>query len=315
MLQSCQIGTSGIWKNDNIEKEKKAQVKVLNDKLFKAIKSNDATDLKAMMSDSLIQQGGDINNFVNQVHAAFKANSYRILDEYYVHNSTTRITNTIPGISGENSYVINYLALNKEMFISLLLPNGQDNEALILAIYGNYDNEWKLNILKIGQYSLFKKNATDYYKLAKSCYDKKYLIDAYTNINLSERLLRPANDIITFQKDGEINAFNDKIKNELNTNFPLPLTLDKISSKPKVFRIYPEMGDEGFCPMVQYLTTLNMKDTISLKEENEKVKKEARTLFKGIDQDKKYIFFQAFNELPNGQKVVEHYGFIDQLGK
>ena len=95
----------------------------------------------------------------------------------------------------------------------------------------------------------------------------------------------------------------------------MPLTLDKISSKPKVFRIYPEMGDEGFCPMVQYLTSLNLKDTISLKAENEKIKKEARTLFKGIDQDKKYIFFQAFNELPDGQKLVEHYGFIDQLAK
>jgi len=199
-FQSCNVGTSGIWKNDNIEKEKKAQVKVLNDKLFNSIASNDATNLKAIMSDSLLQQGGDMNNFVNQVHAVFKADSYRILDEYYVQNSTTGITNTIPGISGDNSYVINYLALNKEMFVSLLLPNGQDNEALILAIYGKYGNEWKLNILKIGQYTLFKKTATDYYKLAKSCYDRKYLIDAYTNINLSERLLDLQTKYLRFKK-------------------------------------------------------------------------------------------------------------------
>jgi hypothetical protein len=315
VLIGCNIGTSGIWKNDNIEHEKKAQLKALNDKLFNAITNNDASNLKAMMSDAAIQSGGDINNFTDQVSAALKTDSYKILDEYYVQSSTTGINNTIPGIAGDDSYVINHLVSNKEMFVSLLLPNGQGNEALILAIYGKYNNEWKLNILKIGQYTLFNKTATDYYKLAKSCYDKKYLVDAYTNINLSERLLRPANDIFIFQKEGEINVFNDKIKNELNKSFALPLTLDKISSKPKVFRIYPEMGDEGFCPMVQYLTSLNLKDTISLKTENEKIKKEVRTLFKGIDQDKKYIFFQAFNELPDGQKMVEHYGFIDQLAK
>lgn len=40
-LQSCNIGTSGTWENDNIDKDKKEQIKVLNDKLFKAIISND----------------------------------------------------------------------------------------------------------------------------------------------------------------------------------------------------------------------------------------------------------------------------------
>ncbi|HEX4851799.1 MAG TPA: hypothetical protein VFV08_13375, partial [Puia sp.] len=202
VAQSCHVGASGIWKNDHIEKEKKAEIAVLDDKLFKAISSNDAAGLKAIMSDSLIQRGGDINKFVSQINSAFKVNSYRIVDQYYVQNTATNLISTIPGISGDSSYMINYLAVNKEMFVSLLLPNGQSNEALILAIYGNYNNKWKLNILKIGQYSLLNKNAIDYYKLALSCYNKKFLIDAYTNINLSERLLKPADTFFEFQKEG-----------------------------------------------------------------------------------------------------------------
>ena len=313
-LQSCNVGTSGTWKNDNIDKDKKEQIKVLNDKLFKAITTNDVAGVKVLMSDKLLEKGGsDLDKLINQVSSSFKADNYRILDEYNVHNSTTGIGNTLPsGISGDNDYVINYQALNKEMYVSLLLPTGLDNELLITVIYGNYDNQWKINILQFGQYSLFKKTAPDYYKLAKESYDKSYLIDAVNYVGLSKQCLRPANDFFQFQKEKDINEFYDKVMKEVNTKFTFPLTLDNIDTKPKVFRIFPEMINEGFFPMVYYLSDINIKDTTALKIENEKVKQEVERLFTGIDKDKKFVFYWAFNEIPDGKKLVEHYGFIDK---
>lgn len=316
-LQSCNLGTSGTWENDNIDKDKKEQIKVLNDKLFKAIISNDVAGVKSLMSDKLLEKGvSDLDKLINQISFSFKANSYRILDEYNVHNSTTGIGNTLPsGISGDNDYVINYQALNKEMYVSLLLPNGLDNELLITAIYGNYDNQWKLNILQFGQYSLFKKTAPDYYKLAKESYNKSYLIDAVNYAGLSRQCLRPANDFFQYQKEKEINEFYDKVMKEVNTKFTFPLTLDNIETKPKVFRIFPEMMNEGFFPMVYYLSDIDLKNTTALKIENEKVKKEVGRLFTGIDKDKKFVFYWAFKEIPDGKKLVEHYGFIDKRTK
>lgn len=313
-LQSCNVGTSGTWKNDNIDKEKKEQIKVLNNKLFKAITNNDVAGVKALMSDKLLEKSGsDLDKLINQVSSSFKSDSYRILDEYNVHNSTTGIGNTLPsGISGDNDYVINYQALNKEMYVSLLLPTGLDNELLITVIYGNYDNQWKINILQFGQYSLFKKTAPDYYKLAKESYDKSYLIDAVNYAGLSKQCLRPANDFFQFKKEKDINEFYDKVMKEVNTKFTFPLTLDNVDTKPKVFRIFPEMINEGFFPMVYYLSDINLKDTTALKIENEKVKQEVGRLFTGIDKDKKFVFYWAFNELPDGKKLVEHYGFIDK---
>jgi hypothetical protein len=99
---------------------------------------------------------------------------------------------------------------------------------------------------------------------------------------------------------------------EVNTKFTFPLTLDNIDTKPKVFRIFPEMINEGFFPMVYYLSDINIKDTTALKIENEKVKQEVGRLFTGIDKDKKFVFYWAFNEIPDGKKLVEHYGFIDK---
>ncbi|WP_281232416.1 hypothetical protein [Flavobacterium gelatinilyticum] len=82
ILQSCNVGTTGSWKNENIEKEKREEISHLNDKLFKAVQSNNITDVKSLMSDKLLKQAGseadkiitDISNFV-------KADNYKILDE------------------------------------------------------------------------------------------------------------------------------------------------------------------------------------------------------------------------------------------
>lgn len=313
-IQSCKLGNSGIWKNDNIDKDTKEQIKVLNDKLFKAITTNNVNDIKLLMSEKLLEKGvSDLDKLIHQISNSFKADSYRILDEYNVHNSTTGIGNTIPsGLSGDKDYTIHYQALNKEMYVSLLIPNGLENEMLIMAIYGKYGNDWKINILQFGQYSLFSKIAPDYYKLAKESYDKSYLIDAVNNVGLAKLCLRPANQFFQYRKEKEINEFYDKIMKEVNSTYQFPLTLDNIESKPKVFRIFPEMIDEGFFPMVYYLTNINLEDTIALEKENVQVKKEVSRIFPGIDQDKKFVFYWAFNELPDGERIVEHYGYVDQ---
>lgn len=318
-LQSCNLGTSGTWRNDNIEKDKREQIKILNDKLFKAIISNDVTGVKALMSNKLLENGtSGLDKLISQISTSIKSDSYKILDEYNVHNSTTGIGNTLlSGISGENDYVIKYQALNKEMYASLLLPQGLNDELLITAIYGKYDNQWKINILQFGQYSLFKKTAPNYYKLAKESYDKSYLIDAVNYIGLSKQCLRPANDFFQYQKEKDINEFYDNVMKEVNSRYTFPLTLHNVDTKPKVFRIYPQEMSEGIFPAVLYLTNINLKDTTALKIENEKVKIEVGKLFPGIDKEKKAVLYRAFNELPNSSntKVVKNYGFVDLLAE
>ncbi len=315
ILQGCNFGASGIWVNDNIDKEKQEQIKEINDKLFKALLNNDAAGVKALMSDKLIESGvADLDKLINKVSSSLKADGYRILDEYNVRHSTTGIGTTLPSVkSGDNDYLISYVPLNKEMYLSLLLPNGLDNELLITAIYGNYDNQWKLNILQIGQYSLFNKTGPDYFKLAKESYNKSHLIDAVNYIGLAKQVLKPADKFFQYEKEKEINEFYEKAMKEAYLKFTFPLTLNNIKTRPKIFRIQPEMINEGFFPMVSYLTNIDMKDTTVLKIENEKVKKEVGQIFLGIDKDKKYVFYRAFEEMPDGKKLVEHFGFVDKL--
>lgn len=317
-FQSCNlgVGTNATWKNENINQEKKEQIKILNDRLFTAITSNDVSTVKSLMSDNLIEKADkDLEQIINQVSSSFQSDSYKVLHEYNVHNSKANMNTTLPsGLSNDDDYVLNYQALNKETYVSLLLPTGLENDLLITVVYGNYKNQWKINILQFGQYSLFGKIAPEYYKLAKESYEKSHLIDAVNYIGLSLECLRPAaNEVFKYRLEKEIDEFNEKIMDEIYSKFTFPLALDHINSKPKVFRIYPQITDEGFFPMVCYLSDINLKDTTMLKSENEKVKIEVGKLFTGIDKDKKYVFYSVFNELPNDNKLVERYGFVDQL--
>ena len=300
-------------KNEHINKETKEQIRSLTDKLFDAILTNDIGIIQAMFATQVLEtQGEEMEKLVARMHSSFQAQSYRMLDEYHVQNAATEAIYSVgPGIPGDNDYLIHYLPPHPETFVALLIPNGLDSDFLITAIYAKHDDQWKLDVLQFGQYGLFNKNAPRYYDTAKEYHDKGYLIDALNNMELNQLCLRPAGELWEYQKHQEMMEFYEKLKNEFNTKFPLPLTLDNIESKPQIFRIHAGILNDGFSPMVLYLTSIPLDNTAALEAENENVKVEVNRIFTGINVGKKYVFYRAYHELPDGEKEVDHYGFVD----
>ena len=135
-LQSCNVGTSGTWKNENIDKKKREQIKLLNDKLYNSIFTQNISEIKSLLSDDLLEQeGNNIDKILAQVHNSISAKKYKILYEYYIQNSKTNILNSLPsGNLNKYAYSVQYQAINREMYVSLLLPEGQDNEFLMSVI-------------------------------------------------------------------------------------------------------------------------------------------------------------------------------------
>lgn len=83
---------------------------------------------------------------------------------------------------------ISRFKLRKEIKIIEGIITDSGDELVILAIYGNYNDQWKLNILQAMGYSYFKMTSVDYYKLTKECYQKSYLVDAVLNIDIAKGL-------------------------------------------------------------------------------------------------------------------------------
>ena len=266
------------------------------------------------MSPGLLEKwNSDSSKFINLI-TSLGVDSYDILDEYHVHASSAETSVTVlSGNNDDNDYTFTFNCVNKDSYVSLLLLNDNGNQFLLAAVYGKYQNGWKLNILKLGQYSFFGKTAPDYYHSAKLDDKKMYLIDAVDNITISNACLQPAGTLWHFIREKEIIDFRDSVLREANAKYELPLTLDNVKGKPKIFRIFPNRAKEGFTPMIYYTTNINLEDTIALKIQNEKIRKEVDSIFTGIQKNNKFICYGVFNEIPEGKETDHGYVFVDTL--
>jgi hypothetical protein len=158
-LQGCGYNGSvyGTWKNDHINFDKRAEIEILNHKLINCIKYNDVVGAKSIMSDTLKKVAGtDIDTLVTRISSAFLTDQYTVLDEYNVHNLASGVSNSLHANSeNDNDYTIEYLALNREMYVSLLLVSDLTGDILVTVIYGNYDGKWEINVLQVGRYSMY----------------------------------------------------------------------------------------------------------------------------------------------------------------
>ena len=314
-FQSCNVGGSGTWKDENIDLELKTEIAALDKQVLNAVFNNSPESLKKVMSDELRKKTDDnIRQMIEKVSGAVQGANYEILNQYYVENSTTGVGNTVmSGISGADDYIISYKAVNKEMFVSLILLKNELDELLVTNVYGKYPEGWKLNILQFGQYRLNGNNAPQFYEMAKADYEKGYLIDAANHMFLSSQLANPANKFWKYQKEGEMRHFYETLMSEVKGKYTFPLAMDNIESQPQILSVYLQRTQEGYFPMVEYLTQIDIQDTVKTKEENDKIHQSIGQVFNGLDKDKAYLFYKAFSEMPNGQTPVSTYGFVKEL--
>jgi hypothetical protein len=308
-LGGCTAST-GNW-NDHIDSDSRTQIKAMNERVIEAIHKNNSQKLITLFSNELkAESGTEIPDFLNKIHSSFESENYTLLDEYMTTNSAVGTTATVlKGVSGESVYKINYPVITKETYISLIIIDGIINKVLLTCMYGKYGEEWKVNVLRVGDYSYFDKNAVDFYKQAKSNYENGHLIDAATDITMVQQTAVPAENFFQYQKEDEMKAFAKNVFKEANEKYPMPMKVEAIKTIPQIYNIMPKPMNEGVFPMVSYISKINLKDTVSLKAENEELKKVIGTLFPGIDKNKKYVFFQAYNDIPNGRTPTEHFGF------
>jgi hypothetical protein len=315
-ILGCKPNTAKTFIDKSIPENTKSEISVLNEKLFKALKDDDKQKVKELLSTVFLKEGSvGLDSVIETAHRyILEANSYSVAKEFYIENSTENVSNTIfSGLSGDYDYIFHYLALNKEMYISMLVPNTEPDQILITCIYGKYPEGWKMNILQVGLYQLRHKNAIDLFKDAQKKYKKGYLIDAVNTLSLVHSCLYPANNFMQYSLDGKINDFCKSIQPEITQKYIFPNELKTIESKPKIFNISLQKVAEGDFPMVEYLTQISIKDTVNLRKENNEINKIIGSIYSGIDKEKKILFYRAWNEMPDGIKQLHTYGFVKRL--
>jgi hypothetical protein len=318
-LFSCRFGAWGSWKNDKIDPDLRAEMAVLNKKLIKAMAGNDAAAVKQLASTVLLQKAeAGLDSVVTQYQTLVKSEDYEIIDEYYTKNVTANNKNTlVTSNKAENDYTVNYLALNAEMYVSVLKVKLPTYSVLVLAVYGKYNNGWKLNILNLGNYELLGKTAPEYYSEAFTHYQQKDIIDAIDMISIAGEIAHPGGKFFKYKEEDVMKNFYTRILKEANNQYKLPLAVTQLKTTPHLFSVSPQFindpANAGVFPLIKYKTNIKLTDTIALKVENEALQKVIGTIFKGIDKNNKHIFYLAFNEIPAGPALAKRYGFKQDL--
>jgi len=311
VLQSCDPGKPGYWKNEQINAGKRADFHQLNEAVFKDLKANDPKHLQSMMSKEMIDDPSN-NRVIELISNRLNSNVYSLYDEYYVVNkwrSRDTIVNTSHAI---NSYNLHYHGAAREMYITYYLPKTGDNKFMITVIYSKYDYGWKLSKLDLEQYTVNGKTAPELFERAKKMEAKSYFSDAATTMVLAHDCLAPS-DIWQYPDDSLITGFYIKALQKANSQFKFPLIVSQVPTHPRIYRIANQSMDAGTYPMIYYLTSIKLKDTAAVKKENEAIKKVIGQVIPGIDKDKKYLLYGAFNERTTGLRTVDRYEVVDKL--
>jgi hypothetical protein len=183
---------------------------------------------------------------------------------------------------------------------------------MISAIYCKYSYGWKLSHLALDQYTMNGKTAPELYKQAREARDKKYLLDALDNIEMAKTCLQPVQGW-KYPENEKINTFYSKTIDEINKKYTYPFTLTQVPTQPRIFSVGMRTTTEGVFPMVYYKSVIKLKDTAGLRKENENIKKVIGKAIPGIDQDKKYVFYDAYNERPRFDRSVDRYDMPNKL--
>ncbi|MEN0056904.1 MAG: hypothetical protein AAGC65_24710 [Mucilaginibacter sp.] len=312
-IQSCEPRQPGSWKNDQISSSDREKFHKLNDELFSRLKINDEKDLEQIMSRDLINYPYK-NRSVELVSNRVKATDYTLLEEYYVVNKYIDVDTVKTTSTNLNSYSIIYQGLTHQMYLAFFVPKNKTiaNQEMITAVYSKYDYGWKLSDLKVRSYTVNGKTAPQLYQQAKESYRKGYLMDAF-NTASSAILCSHPSTLWRYAKEPEFTYFYNTVMKEAANHYKFPIVIDQVPTHPRIFNIFNQTTPEGDFPMIYYLSSIKLTDTTAVKQENERIKKVITQTFPGIDQNKKYVLYSAFNERPDGKKTVDHIDMESKL--
>ena len=318
VIKSCNSYTPGIWINGKIEHGKREDFHALNDQLLKGLKANNPREVEAIMSREMIEDNGRLRQ-IELCSNRLKEGDYKLLDEYYVVHkdsdildATTRNKTVRKRDSSINGYFLNYTADTREMYIAFFIPKSIPNKYMISAVYSKYSYGWKLSDLEVYPYALNGKTAPELFKEAKEMYAKKYLLDALDDVQLAQTCAKPYNGW-QYDDDGAMGEFQSQVIKEINMKYVYPFTVEQVPTHPRIFSIATKTTPEGVFPLVYYKSTVKLTDDAGLKKENDNIKKVIGKLIPGIDQNKKYVYYDAFNEWPRSDRSVDRIDLIDKL--
>lgn len=313
----CHFTPAGTWVDGQIDPKIRTTMRDLNTNVIHDISAKDTASLKALFSDTLWNRVGP--GFATQVEkneVAFDPAKFKEKNQFYiVYKGAKANANVHRGKGSEHDYVLTFQPMTEETTVSLGYFTGPSESFALTTSFGKYGGDWKLNILEIGLLKIMNGDAVDWYHRAQRDYDSGYLADAANDLLIGEQLLRPAGDLLHYEKEKELTDIDQRLSSAITQRYPFPMTDSMVRTKPSVFRISVYRTPEGYYPFLLYKTQLPFTDTLALSKECDAVCAHLGEMFKGLPEGKRYIYFRAYSKIPGDTTAALAYKEFKREGK
>lgn len=314
-LSACNLNTNAIYNSDKIDDQTKEEIETLRANFYKAVIDKDEKKLKTFLSPQLLLNVRENNTRLLALCTTLidsNLNNKPILvDEFLVKGKANTNVRIPRRLTDSKEYSLYFGTLTKKSYLLLLKRKLSNNyEILITFIFGKYSDGWKINYIHGGDYSFDELNAPQRYLNTLKDYEDGHLVNAHINMHLTEKMLQPGGDIFSYRIKKKVNKLQKNIATAIEEQYSFPTTIEEIETKPEIFQIAPEHIENTYSPMVHYLSTINLEDTVELRLEYEQIKTYIPNYFKGIN-DNKYVCYKALNKIPEEDETVDTFGFID----
>ena len=313
-LFSCKSGVNNSVSNNGINPKLYEELNSIETEFIQNLKSGNYIEAKKVMSKLLTNSSGDqLSQFLSRLSSTLTNSETSILDQYHIQNSTGELPTTLfSSLDSVGGYLFRIKPINKEAFRSLRKIHSEPTQLLLTNLYTKYNEVWKLDMVKLGEYSILNKNAQLLHLEAEAEYENGNLLNASNLIFLSSQVSRPAGILYTDKNFEAMERSFKTIIEELRATYSFPILFENVSTKPKIFNFTPEVLAEGIIPTIAYQTSIPISDTLRLRKENDEVHMKIETVLKNVKNNNKHIIYKAMNEIPDGTKGVDTYTFVKE---
>lgn len=256
-----------IIKDDEIPKQDKVEIAQMDEQLFTAFKTGDASLIKDIITEKHMRDYDDSKIIIEDYFKNLEGiPTYTNSLNYIIKSDKSVNKKAELEKLGNDDYYVRLPYVKEETYVSINNIKVEKSVRTMTVLYVKENNSWKVDYLEISGYTLNGHPARYYYELAKK--EDNTSFESFTYIDMAGNLSNSELLISRYKKN--ILEAEEKIFDNLDVKFP-----KKISYKGKEYILndYSQKYDDnhGIIIMLSYDTNYSLN-------EKEKIQEEAKEL-------------------------------------
>lgn len=296
--------------NEDIDPALRRTLSKIENKLFASLREKDEEGFTSLLSKNLLGlEDFDSAQFLDQIQPYVREYEFKKLYEYYTTakgmKSGNRVTLTIDPPGQKNRFIIKNINIEGNECYNLFYTsvNEEGFQLLFYAGLSKFENQWKINLIHIGDYSFEGATAQDYYEKAVALKDEGKTLPAAVYALIMNKLQYPGS-LLQYENDKKYNDFFNDIIKDVNEKMAFPIELNAIEFYNMNILLTRE---HGYIPLITYVTDTPLEKE-ALKDELDTHRDEIELHLGDLGAYFDRIIMQGVNERPDDvQKQYDMY--------